>query len=124
MLRPGLWPGRFAGAALVLLLVVAGVLFSAGSTHHRHGHEAGHRVTAADLACLPHAHTGETSPHGHEHGAERTPNVSPRARPAGHTTFIATVAGQAGALCPGVHAKPAGVAPRDASLSLLGVLRV
>ncbi|GAA3929173.1 hypothetical protein [Actinoplanes auranticolor] len=126
MLRPGLRPGRFAGAALVLLLLAAGVLFSAGSGHHRHGHDAdaGHRVTAADLACLPHAHTGETSPHGHEHGAERAPNLSPRARPAGHTTFTATVTGHAGALCPGVRATPADVAPRDGSLSLLGVLRV
>jgi hypothetical protein len=115
-----------AGAVLVLLLLAAGLLFSAGTAHHGHACDAsaGDRVTVADLARLPHAHTGETPVHQHEHGNDGTAYLSPRARPASDVTLVATVALHATALCPDLRAPYTIVAARDANLSLLGVLRV
>ncbi|WP_433729262.1 hypothetical protein ACQP2Y_16985 [Actinoplanes sp. CA-051413] len=119
-------PMRMAGAALVLLLLAAGLLFSAGSAHHGHAHDAaaGDRGTVADLARLPHAHTGETPVHQHEHGDDWTACLSPRARPAGDVTLVATVAVDATALCPDLRTSHTVAAAADADLSLLGVLRV
>ena len=113
-----------AGAVLVLLLLAAGLLFSAGSAHHGHDAGAGERLTAADLACLPHAHTGETPVHQHEHGDDWTAYLSPRARPAGDVTLVATVAVDATALCRDLRTSHIVAAAADAKLSLLGVLRV
>ncbi|MGW4945626.1 hypothetical protein ACWEOZ_29005 [Actinoplanes sp. NPDC004185] len=125
MLRPGpARPMRMAGAVLVLLLLAAGLLFSAGSAHHGHDAGAGERLTAADLACLPHAHTGDTPAHQHEHGDNWTAYLSPRARPASDATLVATVAVDAPALCPDLRGSHTGAAARDATLSQLGVLRV
>jgi hypothetical protein len=119
-------PMRMAGAALVLLLLAAGLLFSAGSAHHGHAHDAaaGDRGTVADLARLPHAHTGETPVHQHEHGDDWTAYLSPRARPAGDVTLVATVAVDATALRPDLRTSHTVAAAADANLSLLGVLRV
>jgi hypothetical protein len=127
MIRPGrARPMRMAGAALVLLLLAAGLLFSAGSAHHGHAHDAGagERLTAADLECLPHAHTGETPVHQHDHGDDWTAYLSPRARPASDVTLVATVAVDATALCPNLRTSHTHAGARDAKLSQLGVLRV
>jgi hypothetical protein len=127
MHRPGrARPMRMAGAALVLVLLAAGLLFSAGSAHHGHAHDAGagERITAADLACLPHAHTGDTPAHQHDHGDDWTAYLSPRARPASDATLVATVAVDARALGPELRSTDTSAAAGDATLSQLGVLRV
>jgi hypothetical protein len=119
-------PMRISGAVLVLLLLAAGLLFSAGSAHHGHAHDAaaGDRVTVADLACVPHAHTGETPVHQHEHGDDWSAYLPPRARPASDVTLVATVAVDATALCRDSRTGHTDAVAADADLSLLGVLRV
>ncbi|MEU8613206.1 hypothetical protein AB0C29_35010, partial [Actinoplanes sp. NPDC048791] len=62
--------------------------------------------------------------HQHEHGDDWTAYLSPRARPAGDVTLVATVAVDATGLCPDLRTSHTVAAAADADLSLLGVLRV
>lgn len=121
---------RLVAVVMVLLALAAGVLFSAGSEHHRHVHRGGpaHRVAAADQLCPPpagheHVHpVGEAPAHGHEHGNEWTPNLTPRVRLDGGAALTGVFVGHTS---PGDRCVPRTiVAAHDADLSLLGVLRV
>lgn len=118
---------------MILLALAAGVLFSAGSDHHRHGYQAGpgDRVAVVSQACLPQEHTGEAGhvhpdgempAHGHEHGNEWTPNLAPRLRLGGDAALVSTVVRHVSPLCPGLWATHLIGAVRDPDL--LGVLRV
>ena len=157
MRRPGrVRPVRLVVTAMALLVLAAGVLFSAGSAHHRHaphtaadaGHPHPHPHAAGAEAGLPvtgllHTHTAgagegvpraggperghrtvETPAHGHQHGNEWTPNLTPRVRLDVDTTLAGALVTRPGPLGRGRRAAGSGVAARNASLSLLGVLRV
>ncbi|MEV6303488.1 hypothetical protein AB0M02_29050 [Actinoplanes sp. NPDC051861] len=104
---------RTAGVLLMLLAVLAaGVLYSAGSVHHAHGHV--HHV------CTPHDVVKEPA-HEHRHGNEWVPNLGHRARPmvqSALVTIVPVVPARAVEPCAGVGERP------DPDLKLLGVLRV
>jgi hypothetical protein len=126
-------PARLVAAAVVLLALAAGVLFSAGSDHHRHGHHPAPGLAVVGHVSLPHVHTddsghghrtGETPAHGHEHGNEWTPNLSPRARLDGDAPLVSTFIGHVSPAGPRRPAPHTIVAVGDADLILLGVLRV
>jgi hypothetical protein len=112
----------FAAVALMLLILAASLLVSAGSDHHRPGMAL--TVAAAvegDLAvALP------VSGHEHRHGNDWAAHVGKRLRPAADLTVVhVTTAGLArpGTTLSATTAFPAAFSP-SGDLALLGVLRV
>jgi len=118
-------PTGVVGAVMLLLVLAAAVLYSAGSTHHDSPSPTAHRMAFADTACAPHSHAGESAPdHEHEHGNDWAPNLTTRARPAGTIVLIATATAAPSPPCLGVSTATSTAVSRVADLSLLGVLRV
>jgi hypothetical protein len=110
---------------MLLLLLAAALLYSAGSAHHDPPSSTGHHATVAGTTCASHGHAGTPAPvHEHRHGNDWAPNLTTRARPAGHAVLIATATIQPSPPCPGVSAITSTVVPQSADLSMLGVLRV